>query len=69
MLKSGSHFESAHFLLLHRLMYPIRPPSTRHRSAGVLIDDDNLIVLNHIMHISLKEVMRFECRMNMMKKI
>ncbi len=46
------------FLCFHRLMQSIAPPSPGHESPRVLVHDDHLVLLNHIVHILLKDTVR-----------
>ena len=56
------------FFGLDGLMYAVRPAPTLHGSAGVFIDDHDRSVLYDVFNIPLKEHMRFEGGVHMVKK-
>ena len=43
------------FFGFHGLVQPVAPAAARHQPAGELIDDDDLAVFHHIVHIALVE--------------
>lgn len=44
------------FLGFYRLMQTIGPATSVHGSSRVLIDDDDLVVLHHVVHIAAKQI-------------
>ncbi len=46
------------FLGLHSLMKAVAPPSSGHHAACKFIHNDNLIILDHIVHILFKQPVR-----------
>ena len=45
-----------HLLLgLHRLVQAVAPATSRHQPSGELVDDDDLAVLDHVVHVVLEE--------------
>ena len=41
-------------------MQTIAPPPPRHFAAGELINNDNLVVLEHVLHVFLEQAVRFQ---------
>ena len=55
------------FLGLNSLMYAIRPAASWHSATRMLIDDDNLTARDHVVIISVIQVVGLQCCMHMMK--
>ena len=53
-------FDGDVFLRLDRLVESVGPAATRHFAAGVFVDDDHLVVLNHVLDVLFKDAIRFE---------
>ena len=50
-----------HVLLgLDGLVQALAPATTGHQAAGVLVDDDDLVVLHHVLHVALVEAVGLE---------
>ena len=48
-----------HLLLgLHRLVQAVRPAPARHEAARELVDDDDLAVVHHVVHVALEQRVR-----------
>ena len=56
------------FLCLDRLMQTVIITSAHHHTAGVLIDNDDLIVLDNIVRIQMHDTVRLDCLVNMVQE-
>ena len=45
------------FFGFHRLMQTVRPATPRHHSAGEFVDNDDLVVHDHVINIALEQYM------------
>ena len=57
------------FLRLHRLVQPVRPAPPRHQPPRELIDDDDLAVLHHVLHVAPVQRVRLDGRLHVVLQI
>ena len=56
------------FFRFNRLMQTIGPATTRHGTTGMLIDDDDLVLLDDVIHVALKQGVSTQTRIDVMQQ-